>query len=130
MLSLYPFANQRTATPGLSSIAALAILFPLLPLLIAAAPGPQQPSLRPLRLIVFGTDAATVVARAYGLFAGEGLDVSITLTPNSTAQMRGLSAGTWDVASTAFDNVPAKSIVLRTSVVANILRFYGYKERR
>ncbi len=87
----------------------LAAVLPLLPLLVAAAPGPPQQSSRPLRLVVFSADAATVVARARGLFAAESLDVSVTLTPNSTGQMRGLSAGTWDVASTAFDNVLAWS---------------------
>jgi ABC-type nitrate/sulfonate/bicarbonate transport system substrate-binding protein len=62
-----------------------------------------------LRLIVFGVDAATVAARARGLFAGEGLDVAVTVTPNSTVQMRGLSGGRWEVAYTAFDNVLAWS---------------------
>jgi ABC-type nitrate/sulfonate/bicarbonate transport system substrate-binding protein len=77
-----------------------------LSLLVAPLAGKTQPL---AKVPVLGTDAATVVARACGLFAGEGLDVSITLTPNSTAQMRGLSAATWDVASTAFDNVLAWS---------------------
>jgi hypothetical protein len=40
--------------------------------------------LRPLRLIIFQADAATLVARSRGMFAAEGLDVSITITPNST----------------------------------------------
>ncbi len=109
MLSWYPRANRPGAALGLSSIAALAILLPLLPLLIATGPSPQQQALRPLRLIVFSTDAATVVARARGLFAAEGLDVSIKVTPDSTTQMRGLSTGSWDMASTAFDNVLAWS---------------------
>ena len=62
-----------------------------------------------LRLIVFGTDPATVIARSCGMFKSQGLDVDITVTPNSTDQMRGLSMGTWDIASTAFDNVLAWS---------------------
>ncbi len=66
-------------------------------------------TLRALRLITFTTDAAIEVARSRGMFAAEGLDVSITITPNSTNQMRGLSAGTWDIASTGFDNVLAWS---------------------
>ena len=65
--------------------------------------------LRPLRLIIFNADAATLVARSRGMFAAEGLDVNITITPNSTEQMRGLGTGTWDIASTAFDNVLAWS---------------------
>ena len=108
MLSWYSLA-KRSAALGLSSLAVLATLFLPQPFLIAAAPGPRQPSLRPLRLIVFGADAATVVARTRGLFAAEGLDVTVELTPSSTAQMRGLSAGAWEVASTAFDNVLAWS---------------------
>jgi ABC-type nitrate/sulfonate/bicarbonate transport system substrate-binding protein len=46
-----------------------------------------------------------VLGRVRRLFDGENLDVEITATPNSTDQMRGLGAGTWDIASTAFDNV-------------------------
>ena len=69
----------------------------------------QQKELRKLRLNVFRTDAATAVARARGLFAAEGLEVAITTTPNSTDQMRGISQGTYDIASTAFDNVLAWS---------------------
>lgn len=62
-----------------------------------------------LRFIVFNVDAATIIARSRALFASEGVDVEITITPNSTEQMRGLSAGEWDLASTAFDNVLAWS---------------------
>lgn len=69
----------------------------------------QQKELRKLRLNVFRTDAATVTARARGIFAAEGLEVAITTTPNSTDQMRGISNGTYDIASTAFDNVLAWS---------------------
>ena len=69
----------------------------------------QQKELRKLRLNVFRIDAATVAARGRGLFAAEGLEVAITSTPNSTDQMRGISNGTYDIASTAFDNVLAWS---------------------
>ncbi len=54
---------------------------------------------------VFNVDAALAVARAKGLFASQGLDVDVMVTPNSTDQMRGLSQGTWPIVSTAFDNV-------------------------
>lgn len=54
---------------------------------------------------VFNVDAALAVARARGLFAGAGLDVEVMLTPNSTDQMRGLGKGSWQIVSTAFDNV-------------------------
>lgn len=49
------------------------------------------------------------MARQQGFFAGEGFEVAMTLTPNSTDQMRGLGKGTWEIASTAFDNVLAWS---------------------
>ncbi|HXV78652.1 MAG TPA: ABC transporter substrate-binding protein [Candidatus Binatia bacterium] len=54
---------------------------------------------------VFNEDAALIVARGKGLFAGGGLDVEVKVTPNSTEQMRGLSHGSWQMVSTAFDNV-------------------------
>jgi ABC-type nitrate/sulfonate/bicarbonate transport system substrate-binding protein len=54
---------------------------------------------------VFNADAALIVARAKGLFAADGLEVEVVVTPNSTDQMRGLSQGSWPIASTAFDNV-------------------------
>jgi ABC-type nitrate/sulfonate/bicarbonate transport system substrate-binding protein len=54
---------------------------------------------------VFNVDAALTVARARELFAADGLDVELLVTPNSTDQMRGLSKGSWQIVSTAFDNV-------------------------
>jgi ABC-type nitrate/sulfonate/bicarbonate transport system substrate-binding protein len=54
---------------------------------------------------VFNVDAALIVARAKGLFAANGLEVDIMVTPNSTDQMRGLTHGSWQIVSTAFDNV-------------------------
>ena len=84
-------------------------LFTLLMAFSIGASHAQQKELRKLRLNVFRTDAATVAARARGLFAAEGLEVDITTTPNSTDQMRGISNGIYDIASTAFDNVLAWS---------------------
>jgi ABC-type nitrate/sulfonate/bicarbonate transport system substrate-binding protein len=93
-------------------IGKLALLGPTIVLFItsftAALPA-QTKELKKISLSVFRIDAATAVARARGLFAGEGLGVDITLTPNSTAQMRGLSKGEFQLASTAFDNVLAWS---------------------
>ena len=40
-----------------------------------------------------------------GMFAAAGLDVEVMVTPNSTDQMRGLGKGSWQIVSTAFDNV-------------------------
>ena len=54
---------------------------------------------------VFNVDAGLIVARARGIFAAAGLEVGIMVTPNSTDQMRGLSLGSWQIVSTAFDNV-------------------------
>ncbi len=54
---------------------------------------------------VFNVDAALAVACARGLFAASGLEVEVMVTPNSTDQMRGLSQGSWQIVSTAFDNV-------------------------
>ena len=58
-----------------------------------------------LLINVFNVDAALAVARTEGMFAARGLDLDIKVTPNSTEQMRGLGAGSWQIASTAFDNV-------------------------
>ncbi|MBI3062086.1 MAG: ABC transporter substrate-binding protein [Deltaproteobacteria bacterium] len=64
---------------------------------------------RPVRLNVFRVDAAVVAAQARGFFASEGIELKITHTPNSTEQMRGISKGAFELASTAFDNVLAWS---------------------
>jgi len=54
---------------------------------------------------VFNVDAALLVANAKGFFAAAGLEVEVMVTPNSTDQMRGLGQGSWQIVSTAFDNV-------------------------
>jgi ABC-type nitrate/sulfonate/bicarbonate transport system substrate-binding protein len=54
---------------------------------------------------VFNVDAALAVGRAKGFFAADGLDVDVKVTPNSTDQMRGLGKNSWQIVSTAFDNV-------------------------
>lgn len=61
----------------------------------------------PDRLVinVFNIDAALAVGRANGMFAAQGLEVEVMVTPNSTDQMRGLGKGSWQIVSTAFDNV-------------------------
>ena len=58
-----------------------------------------------LRVNVFNVDAALTVARARGLFPANGIEVDVIVTPNSTDQMRGLGKGSWQIVSTAFDNV-------------------------
>jgi ABC-type nitrate/sulfonate/bicarbonate transport system substrate-binding protein len=54
---------------------------------------------------VFNADAALTIARAKGFFAADGVEIDVLVTPNSTDQMRGLTQGSWQVVSTAFDNV-------------------------
>jgi ABC-type nitrate/sulfonate/bicarbonate transport system substrate-binding protein len=58
-----------------------------------------------LLINVFNVDAALAVGRAKRMFAANDLEVEAMVTPNSTDQMRGLSNGSWQVVSTAFDNV-------------------------
>ena len=62
-----------------------------------------------IRFITFGENPAVVIGRERGLFAAHGLEVETTITRSSTQQMRGLGDGTYDLASTAFDNVLAWS---------------------
>ncbi len=62
-----------------------------------------------IRFITFGENPAVVISRQRGILAAHGLEVETTITRSSTQQMRGLSDGTYDVASTAFDNVLAWS---------------------
>jgi ABC-type nitrate/sulfonate/bicarbonate transport system substrate-binding protein len=67
---------------------------------------------------VFNEDAALIVARAKGQFAANDLEVKVMVTPNSTDQMRGLSKGSWQIVSTAFDNVLGWSGREGTEIVA------------
>ncbi len=58
-----------------------------------------------VRVNVFNVDPAFTVARGRGLFPANGIEVEVIVTPNSTDQMRGLGKGSWQIVSTAFDNV-------------------------
>ena len=71
-----------------------------------------------LLINVFNVDAALAVGRANGMFGAEGLEVEVMVTPNSTDQMRGLGKGSWQVVSTAFDNVLGWSGREGTEIVA------------
>lgn len=62
-----------------------------------------------IRLISFGSSPAIAAGNVHGSFERQGLAMDLTETPNSTEQMRGLSEGRYDMASTAFDNVLAWS---------------------
>ena len=69
----------------------------------------QQKEPAPVRVIWFSPDPVMTIAKARGLFAAQGVELQITQTGSSTQQMQGLSRGTYDIASTAFDNVLAWS---------------------
>jgi ABC-type nitrate/sulfonate/bicarbonate transport system substrate-binding protein len=58
-----------------------------------------------LLINVFNVDAALAAGRAKGMFAAADLEIDVLVTPNSTDQMRGLGKGSWQIVSTAFDNV-------------------------
>jgi ABC-type nitrate/sulfonate/bicarbonate transport system substrate-binding protein len=87
-------------------------------LLMTGATAQAQKEMHKIRLNVFRIDAATVAARVNGYFAAEGFDVDVTQTPNSTDQMRGLSQGKYEIVSTAFDNVLARSGKENAEIVA------------
>ena len=85
------------------------VLTSLAPLLLAMAPAAQKgPPL--LRVITFVPYPALVAADERGFFAAENLTVSWEITPSSTVQMQGLTAGRWDIAITSFDNLLASHV--------------------
>ena len=83
-----------------------------------------------LLINVFNVDAALAVGRAKRMFAANDLEVEVMVTPNSTDQMRGLSNGSWQVVSTAFDNVlgwsgrEAELVAVAQVAQANTLPIY------
>ena len=70
-----------------------------------AVPRRQGEGPTALRVITFVRYPALEVGAALGYFDAEKLAVSVELTPSSLTQMQGLTAGRWDVAITAFDNL-------------------------
>jgi ABC-type nitrate/sulfonate/bicarbonate transport system substrate-binding protein len=54
-----------------------------------------------------GFNWPSFVAQALGFFTANGLEVTLQPTPNSVAQMTGLSRGEFQIAMTAFDNIVA-----------------------
>ena len=81
------------------------IIFSLALALIVHASTAQAQALRTLQVNVFREDPAMAIGRQKGFFAAEGLEVKVIRTANSTDQMRGLSNGSFQLVSTAFDNV-------------------------
>lgn len=64
-----------------------------------------------LRVIAFpgAPNLPIFVGLEHGFFAEQGLSVDLTITPSSVFQFEKLSAGDFDIACTAFDNVVAYS---------------------
>ena len=64
---------------------------------------------KPLELIAFGGGGNWPVwaAQEKGLFAKNGIAVTLSFTPNSVEQIRNLMNGTYDLGTTAYDNVVA-----------------------
>lgn len=73
---------------------------------IAAGPAMAQTK---LEMIGFGgaSNLPIWVAIDHGLFKKEGLEVNLSRTPGSVAQMQNLMAGKYQVASTSIDNIIA-----------------------
>ena len=90
----------------------LAAILAVLAIMLAACatqPSPTAAAPEPLRVIVFpgGSSWPLWVAMEKGYLAREKLAVTVTPTPNSTFQMKGLIQGQFDIAMTAIDNVIA-----------------------
>ena len=75
---------------------------------MTAAAGAAKP-LSPLTLNAFpgGFNWPSFAALDKGLFAANGLEVTLQATTNSVAQMTGLANGAFDIAMTAVDNIVA-----------------------
>jgi ABC-type nitrate/sulfonate/bicarbonate transport system substrate-binding protein len=75
---------------------------------MTAAAGAAKP-LSPLTLNVFpgGFNWPSFAALDKGLFAANGLEVTLQATKNSVEQMTGLANGAFDIAMTAVDNIVA-----------------------
>ena len=65
--------------------------------------------IRQLKVIAFpgAPNLPIFAAQQHGYFAEEGIEVDLTTTPSSVFQFEKLSAGDFDIAMTAFDNVVA-----------------------
>lgn len=75
--------------------------------LLAAPAAAQSPA--PVRVISFGGgfNLPLWVGQARGFFAANGVDVTLSYTPDSKALFADLAAGRQDIAMAAFDNVVA-----------------------
>ena len=77
-------------------------------LLAAAGAAPAQ-GLKALEVIAFGGGGNWPIwaAQDRGFFAKNGIVVKLSFTPNSVEQIRNLMNGTYDLGTTAYDNVVA-----------------------
>ena len=74
---------------------------------VAGASLAQGP--KPLEMIAFGggQNWPIWVAQDKGLYAKNGIAVNLSFTPSSVEQIRNLMNGTYDLGTTAYDNVVA-----------------------
>src|SRR5437899_9365160 len=100
MLSLEIFGEETIS--ALKKIAATTAL-------LAAAGASLAQGPKPLELIAFGGGGNWPIwaAQEKGLFAKNGIAVKLSFTPNSVEQIRNLMDGTYDLGTTAYDNVVA-----------------------
>jgi len=87
---------------ALKKIAAATALFTVTGASLAQGP-------KPLEVIAFGGGGNWPIwaAQDRGLFAKNGIAVKLSFTPNSVEQIRNLVNGTYDLGTTAYDNVVA-----------------------
>ncbi len=87
---------------ALKKIAAATALFTVTGASLAQGP-------KPLEVIAFGGGGNWPIwaAQDRGLFAKNGIAVNLSFTPNSVEQIRNLVNGTYDLGTTAYDNVVA-----------------------
>src|SRR6266853_844295 len=92
----------RETMSALRKIAAAAVLF-------AAAGASLAQGLKALEVIAFGGGGNWPMwaAQEKGLFAKNSIAVKLSFTPNSVEQIRNLMNGTYDLGTTAYDNVVA-----------------------
>src|SRR6195256_5753279 len=100
ILSLEIFGGETMN--ALKKIAAAAALFAAAGVSLAQGP-------KPLEVIAFGGGGNWPLwaAQEKGLFAKNGIAVKLSFTPNSVEQIRNLMNGTYDLGTTAYDNVVA-----------------------
>jgi ABC-type nitrate/sulfonate/bicarbonate transport system substrate-binding protein len=87
---------------ALNKIAAATALFAVTGASLAQGP-------KPLEVIAFGGGGNWPIwaAQDRGLFAKNGIAVKLSFTPNSVEQIRNLVNGTYDLGTTAYDNIVA-----------------------